>query len=83
MLTEDFLRVELGEPRHFLAQHGDLCRSEQIGEDQKSVALVLRQLCRRQFHCLLRKTSLLCRIVAPNSTTAERDLSYGREPQDL
>src|SRR3954451_22873786 len=41
MLTEDFLRVELGEPRHFLAQHGDLCRSEQIGEDQKSVALVV------------------------------------------
>jgi hypothetical protein len=50
MLAEHFLRLQFRQPPHLLAQHRDLGLAEQIGEDQKPVALELRHLRRGQFH---------------------------------
>ena len=66
------IACEPREPSHFLAQHGDLGRSEQIGEDQKAVALVLCQLRWRQLHRLLREPDAAALSVAPNGSGGAR-----------
>jgi uncharacterized membrane protein YphA (DoxX/SURF4 family) len=51
-LAEHLLGLEPRKPPHLLAQHGDLRRAEQVGENEESVALELRELGRGQFHPL-------------------------------
>jgi len=83
MLAEDLLGLELGEPRHLLA-HRDFRRFEQIGKNQKTVALDLRHLRRVQYHVaapLRRSAEFRARCIYVESRAARLPLPSGsRDP---